>query len=76
MATKYKTAFPDTNTWNNSGELYENYKQSDSPFQLILIGLDGGVKLRKTKYITAGEIFSVIDGMYMRRKEIERKNNN
>lgn len=74
--SKYKTVFPDTNSWSYKESLYNSYKDTDSSFELVLIGLDGGVKLRKTEIITAGEIFSVIDQMYMRRKEIERNNSN
>ncbi|WP_337270991.1 DUF4174 domain-containing protein [Oryzifoliimicrobium ureilyticus] len=38
-------------------------------FQLILIGKDGGVKLRRDQPVSADEIFSIIDVMPMRRAE-------
>jgi hypothetical protein len=38
-------------------------------FEVLLIGKDGGVKLRKQKLIAAEELFSEIDLMPMRRRE-------
>ena len=39
-------------------------------FEIILIGKDGGVKLRSKKPISIQELFSVIDAMPMRRQEM------
>lgn len=41
-------------------------------FEVILIGLDGGVKLRKTDQLTTDELFRLIDSMPMRRWELEK----
>ncbi|MEM6722264.1 MAG: DUF4174 domain-containing protein [Bacteroidota bacterium] len=43
-------------------------------FEVILIGLDGGVKLRQTKLLTKKELFDKVDSMPMRRSELRRKN--
>ena len=46
-------------------------------FEIILIGLDGGVKLQKTEVVLKEELFSIIDSMPMRKSELKnsvRKN--
>ncbi|NQX78085.1 DUF4174 domain-containing protein [Gilvibacter sp.] len=47
--------------------------KSSKDFEVLLIGLDGGVKLRQTEILTREELFRTIDAMPMRRSE--RKNN-
>jgi hypothetical protein len=42
-------------------------------FEIVLIGLDGGVKLRQHKLLPLAELYALIDGMPMRRAEM-RKN--
>jgi hypothetical protein len=41
-------------------------------FQLLLVGKDGGVKLRKTDPVAAAEIIALIDTMPMRQSEMRR----
>ena len=48
---------------------FENLSLSTSEFRLILIGKDGGIKLNSRK-ISLEEIFSLIDTMPMRQKEM------
>lgn len=43
-------------------------------FGVVLIGKDGEVKLRQDKPIPAKSLFSTIDGMSMRRQEMQKKN--
>lgn len=43
------------------------------PFVVILIGKDGGEKLRKEEILTPEELFGTIDVMPMRRSEMRRK---
>jgi hypothetical protein len=43
------------------------------PFWIILIGKDGGEKIREDRFVGLEEIFKVIDAMPMRRQEM-RKN--
>ncbi len=45
-------------------------------FVVLLIGKDGGVKLRSEEVVSSQELFALIDGMPMRRSEIRRKNGN
>jgi hypothetical protein len=42
-------------------------------FEVFLIGLDGGIKIKQTKPITLEELYQKIDAMPMRRSEL-RKN--
>jgi hypothetical protein len=43
------------------------------PFQVLLIGKDGGVKLRSAEPVSAKDIFGLIDSMPMRRQEMDSK---
>jgi len=39
-------------------------------FSIVLIGKDGGEKLRRTKPLTPAELFALVDAMPMRRAEM------
>lgn len=41
-------------------------------FQALLIGKDGGVKLRQSAPFTLKQLFTTIDGMYMRQQEMKK----
>ena len=43
-------------------------------FTLILVGKDGGVKLRRNDQTSLAEIFALIDSMPMRKNEMRQKN--
>jgi hypothetical protein len=43
---------------------------SDAPFEVLLIGLDGSVKLRQAEVLGTDELFARIDAMPMRRQEL------
>lgn len=47
-------------------------KSEKTPFVVYLIGLDGGVKMEKEHPVSIETIFSLIDGMPMRRAELKR----
>tara|TARA_R110002049_G_scaffold32570_2_gene108295 strand:+ start:3513 stop:3896 length:384 start_codon:yes stop_codon:yes gene_type:complete len=68
-----KTGLQNTSKWQKSYELYKDYKKLNDSFEVILIGLDGGIKLRQSNILTCKELFKTIDVMPMRRSEI---NNN
>lgn len=54
----------------SAGELRRAYAvPADASFTLILIGKDGGEKLRREKPVPAGDVFALIDAMPMRRSE-------
>ena len=62
------------NSWINNKKIFKEYKRTKKVFEVVLIGLDGGVKLRQTKHLTSEKLFAIIDGMPMRRREISAKN--
>jgi hypothetical protein len=43
------------------------------PFQVLLIGKDGGVKLRSSEPVSVKDIFGLIDSMPMRQQEMESR---
>ena len=42
-------------------------------FEVLLIGLDGGIKLRQTEVLTKKALFNIVDAMPMRRNELNKK---
>ena len=55
-----------------SDRLYKDYKKSDSGFEVVLLGLDGGIKLQQDELLPLEKLYAIIDAMPMRRREIER----
>lgn len=53
---------------------FENKISNDTDFEVILIGLDGTIKLRQNKPVSTDKLFELIDSMPMRQREIQRKN--
>ncbi|MFD2915624.1 DUF4174 domain-containing protein [Psychroserpens luteus] len=72
--THFKLGISEENEWIKRPELYNNLKSNDKTFEVILVGLDGGEKLRQNSVLTTDKLFSLIDGMPMRRAEIKNKN--
>lgn len=70
---KYQKGLGNGNKWEASGEIYKRLKETDSEFEIVLIGLDGGIKLRKRELLKCEELFGVIDQMPMRRSEMNGK---
>ncbi len=67
---------PKNTEQNTSGELTGKLKSilnADTTFEVILLGLDGGIKLQQTQVLTRKELFRIIDSMPMRRNEMRRK---
>ena len=57
--------------------LYKKYKvDSQTEFTVILLGKDGGEKLRTQNLLTTNKLFALIDAMPMRRQEMQKKENN
>ncbi|WP_322348331.1 DUF4174 domain-containing protein [Marivirga arenosa] len=67
---------------NLKKEQYLNYEQilerlnvnSEDGYQNILIGKDGGIKMRKDQPIKNEKLFATIDAMPMRKREMKDKN--
>ena len=53
--------------------LRRNFSISPGAFTVLLIGKDGGVKLRSEGRVELDEIFSLIDTMPMRQREMREK---
>lgn len=51
---------------------YWNMRRTKKDFEIILIGLDGGVKLRQTELLSLEKLFALIDGMPMRKQELKK----
>lgn len=60
--------------WTTSPTLFDKFVNNKEDFKVILIGLDGGIKLEKTKVLSTTELFAAIDVMPMRRAEMKNKN--
>ncbi len=58
--------------WQKAETDYARYKKTDSLPEILLIGLDGGIKLRANEFLSAQKLFTTIDSMPMRRQEMER----
>ena len=60
--------------WHITSLNTKKYNSKHEPFKVILIGLDGSVKLTKTSVLTTKKLFEIIDSMPMRKWEIRNKN--
>ncbi len=54
-------------------ELRRAYHVAPGQFEVVLIGKDGGVKLRSRSLVSPQEIFRTVDAMPMRRQEMRRR---
>ncbi len=72
---EYRNGISKSGKWTkiNNRELSSILDQAKLGFGVILIGLDGGVKLRQSAILTKEALFSIIDGMPMRKREIRTK---
>jgi hypothetical protein len=61
---------------NTSRSLQERFQISPSDFSVILIGKDGGIKLKRGEQTNLEDIFGLIDSMPMRQEEIRDKSRN
>lgn len=73
----------DRSTMNNDSldpqtarSLREEFGVSQGEFRVILIGKDGGIKLKRQSQTRLEDIFSLIDAMPMRREEMRQKSEN
>ena len=51
--------------------IYQKYAIDPNIFSVLLIGKDGGVKMRKDDIVSTRELFQLIDRMPMRRQEMQ-----
>jgi hypothetical protein len=62
------------NKWENSEILYSKFNPKNEAFRVILIGLDGKIKLEQSTILSTEKLFTIIDGMPIRKREIRNKN--
>ncbi len=62
------------NNWKKSEELFSSFIPKKDVFTIRLIGLDGGIKLEQNRELSSEKLFTIIDGMPMRKIEIRNKN--
>ncbi|WP_435415828.1 DUF4174 domain-containing protein [Polaribacter aestuariivivens] len=60
--------------WKTSNSLYKKYVNNLKSFKVLLIGLDGGIKLTQNSVLKSDKLFTIIDGMPMRKRELKNKN--
>ncbi|WP_295178955.1 DUF4174 domain-containing protein [uncultured Christiangramia sp.] len=70
---RYKIIFPENSEWVSSSLKGELNIIKKTEFEVFLLGLDGGIKLRQQEILQTEKLFSLIDGMPMRKAEIRRK---
>lgn len=58
---------------NKNEDLFKKYKASANKFTFILVGKDGGEKLRSDKPVSLKKLYRTIDSMPMRRNEMQYK---
>lgn len=64
---------PDNHPEVTAEWFYKHYRVGKDEFNVILIGKDGGEKLRSEVFIEPEKIFDLIDTMPMRRAEMKNK---
>ncbi len=66
----------DKTSWNKSDEVFNSYVDKTQNGQVILIGLDGGIKNRYPLHVKPETIWADIDKMPMRRQELRHSSPN
>jgi hypothetical protein len=74
MPEKYKKGIQ-AEKWMESTRLNDRYREGGKEFEVILLGLDGRVKLRQSEILSIEKLFRTIDAMPMRRNELRNKEN-
>jgi len=69
---EYKTGLQSETIWEKI-ETKQIQKKPAPDFEVILIGLDGRIKLRQSTVLTTEKLFSIIDAMPMRIREIQNQ---
>ena len=63
----------ESSLWLDDEFLFMRYRLKKELFSVVLIGLDGGVKLQQAKVVSRRELFDRIDAMPMRSAEMRNK---
>lgn len=73
MPEAYKTIIPKNSEWTENMNLYKRFSLLDQPFKVVLIGLDGSIKLEQNSFLSIDTLFRTIDAMPMRRSELKNE---
>jgi len=72
----YRDSDFEVGKWEASTETYHTFSDKYSVFKTVLIGLDGGVKrVFKNELLKMETLFTIIDGMFMRKQEMKKGRN-
>lgn len=69
--TKLRKCLPVDSEWMDDTGIHNQMLDKEADFEVILIGLDGGVKLRQKEILESTHLFSIIDSMPMRQAELK-----
>lgn len=72
-AEAFRTGFKSQEEWIKSTTLFDSFSSREYPFKLILIGLDGGIKLEQFEFLSIKSLLNIIDSMPMRRTELSKR---
>jgi len=61
--------------WQTLASKKQEVLDQKDRFKVMLIGLDGGIKLERTEVLKKVELYRIIDSMPMRRSELKHKKN-
>jgi hypothetical protein len=62
-----------TKEWKSTFTLFDQFMGKSHHFKVVLIGLDGNLKEERTDFFEPQELFSIIDGMSMRKAALRHK---
>lgn len=68
----YKNGWEAQGDWKKLESYTYPASSTTQGFEIVLIGLDGGVKLRQNELLSLAKLYALIDGMPMRRAELRR----
>ena len=57
----------------DADSIRNHFAMSSDAFSLILVGKDGGIKLKRSDQVDLTEVFELIDSMPMRQREMRQK---
>lgn len=72
--SRYRELIPRKKEWVQAQRSIYELKKSESDFEILLVGLDGTVKMRQTEISETEKIFDLIDSMPMRKAEMQNNN--
>jgi len=61
------------NKWFYTDKFHKYYKKNKSTFEIVLLGLDGNIKLRQSTLLKNKDLYDLIDAMPMRKNEIRKQ---